>query len=143
MKLLNAETRWPSRCGWTVGLLNLSVGQMQTMGIQFDSAEDDLDTLQTAVLSDRSIGHLRLLSRDHAPMRGVEVQVDASISREQGFRALERQLQLGRDSMIWVTEDAEYVGYRPAHNTIKMGHQEALIKSGEPPPIKSSRGTSS
>ena len=111
MKQLNAETRWPSGCEWTVGLLDLSVEQMETMGIEFDSAEDDLDTLKTAVLSDRSIGHLRLLSRDHAPMRRVEVQVDASVSREQGFQALERQLQLVRDSMVRVTEDAEYVGY--------------------------------
>ena len=113
MKQLSTDTRWPSGCAWTIGLLDRSPEQIQQLGVHFDRAEDDLDTLQTAVLYDRSVGLLRLLSRDHAPIRGVEVQVDASISRDRGLSALVRQLGLDRDALSWITEDPEYIGFRP------------------------------
>jgi hypothetical protein len=97
MKQLNTDTPWPSGCEWTVGLLDLSPAQLEESGIRFDRAEDDLDTLQAALLYDRTIGQLGLLCRDHAPIPGVEVLVDASISREGGLRALHRQLGIPAD----------------------------------------------
>jgi len=113
MKQLYAHTRFPSRCGWTVAFLDRTVEQLRDMGIAFESAADDLDSLQTALVEDPRIGQLRLLARDHSPMPGVEIQVDATVSRERGLAALKRQLDFGRDSLNWISEYRDYPGFSP------------------------------
>lgn len=113
MKQLDAQKRWPSGCSWTVALLDRTVDQLRELGIAFDSGVEDLDSYRTAVLDDRYIGELRLFAGDHAPVPGVEIQVDAKISRDRGLSALRRQLGFGPESLTWITEEPKYIGFWP------------------------------
>jgi len=113
VKQLYAHTRFPSRVGWTIALLDRSVEQLVELGIEFAVARDDLDSLKTALFEDRYIGQLRLLRYDRSPAQGIDVQVDATVSRERGLAALKRQLDFGRDSLNWISEYRDYPGFWP------------------------------
>ncbi len=97
---------WPSGNGWTVGILDRLPSQLESVGIVFERDSDDLDSFRLAAIADEEIDQFWLFSRDHAPIQGTEVIVDAAMDRDTALDAVARQLGLQRDAYLWTSPDA-------------------------------------
>jgi hypothetical protein len=111
MKQVEPFPVWPSGEGWTVAVLRSSPATVaKRWRISFSDGADGLGPFKLAAIEEPAVGQIWLFAHSNAPVRGTEVVVDASVSRDDALAALWRELKIDVRSLSWLTQHQIHPG---------------------------------
>lgn len=97
-------SNWPSGRAWPICSIAMTAAEIEERyGIHFALELDDLGEVLEAALWDTAAQQILLTWRDHPEFRSTEVEVDSAIERDEGLRALWRELHLDVRNFDWVS----------------------------------------